>query len=328
MIVLAGDIGGTKTLLTLARVEGTGVEPLVERRYPSGEWPEFAPLLADFLARLAGAGQPEPAAACLGVAGPVGDGKVKVTNLPWVLDPVALARQVGAPVRLLNDFGAVAHGIAALGPEDLHTLQPGEPRSRGVRAVIGAGTGLGHAILAPRAGGGHTVLGSELGHAEFAPADERQAELWRWLRARHGRASWEHVVSGPGLGAIYQWLVESGARPGAALARAAAEGDPAAAVSAAAGQDPVAREALALFVRAYGAQAGNLALACIPRGGLYVAGGIAPRLIGALSGGEFTAAFRAKGPMAGLMERIPVHVVLNPKAGLLGAALAAARAAE
>jgi len=326
MIVLAGDIGGTKTLLTLARVEGTRVEPLVERRYPSGEWPEFAPLLADFLTRLAETGQPEHAAACLGVAGPVGGEKVKVTNLPWVLDPVALARQAGAPVRLINDFGAVAHGIAALAPEDLHTLQPGEPRSRGVRAVIGAGTGLGHAILAPRTGGGHTVLGSELGHAEFAPADERQADLWRWLRARHGRASWEHVVSGPGLGAIYQWLVESGARPGEALARAAAEGDPAAAVGAAAEHDPVAQEALALFVQAYGAQAGNLALACLPRGGLYVAGGIAPRLIGALSGGGFTTAFRAKGPMTGLMERIPVHVVLNPKVGLLGAALAAARA--
>jgi glucokinase len=330
MKVLAGDIGGTKTLLALLQVHGCAVTTLLERRYPSGDWPEFLPLLEDFLAALAADGLPAPAAGCIGVAGPVEDERVQVTNLPWALDASALSQRLsGRPVRLINDFTAVGYGIAALGAQDLETLQVGAERPRAVRAIIGAGTGLGHAILVWQHDH-YEVLASEAGHSDFGPADALQLGLAEFLQHRLGRASWETVVSGPGLANIYAFLCERGPlQPSPTLAAAVAAGDPAAAVSelALTQSEPLASQALDLFIAAYGAQAGNFALGCLARGGLYVAGGIAPRIVSALRRGAFLRSFRAKGPMATLLATIPVHVVLNPRVGLLGAGLAAARLA-
>lgn len=330
MNVLAGDIGGTKTLLALLEVQGHRVTTLLERRYPSADWPEFLPLLDEFLATLATAGLPAPVAAGFGVAGPVEGGRVEVTNLPWVLEADAIAHRLGGrPVRLLNDFGAVGYGIEALEAQDLETLQAGTEQPRAVRAIIGAGTGLGHAILVWHEDH-YEVLASEAGHTDFGPGDALQIGLAEYLQRRLGRASWEAVVSGPGLAHIYTFLSERGPlQPSAALAAAVAAGDPAAAVSefALSHGEPLASAALELFVAAYGAQAGNFALACLARGGLYVAGGIAPRIVPALRRGAFIHSFCAKGPMAALMGSIPVRVVLNPRVGLLGAGLAAARLA-
>jgi glucokinase len=251
-----------------------------------------------------------------------------VTNLPWEVDAGELSRCVdGRPVRLINDFAAVGYGIEALHAEDLLELQAGVPQARGVRAVLGAGTGLGQAILAWQ-GTGYEVLTGEGGHADFAPTNELQMGLLRFLRARLGRACWENVLSGPGLANIYAYLREhGGATPSAGLEQAVASGDPAAAVSefALTGKDPVALQALDLFVEVYGAQAGNLALTCLPRGGLYVAGGIAPRILAALASGAFLRTFQAKGPMSDLLATIPVRVVKNAAVGVLGAALSAAR---
>jgi glucokinase len=285
-------------------------------------------LFQRFLDELKRQGIGRPEAVCLGVAGPVESGHVKVTNLPWEVDAGELSLCLdGQPLRLINDFAAVGYGIEALADEDIQVLQAGIPVPRGVRAVLGAGTGLGQAILAWQ-DQGYEVLTGEGGHADFAPTDELQVGLLRFLRSRLGRACWENVLSGPGLANIYEYVREhGGATPSAALEQAAASGDTAAAVSdfALTGKDAVARQALDVFVEVYGAQAGNLALSCLPRGGLYVAGGIAPRILPALVTGAFLRAFRAKGPMSDLLASIPVRVVKNPAVGLLGAALTAAR---
>ncbi len=326
MRVLAADVGGTKTLVALGEAGPDGrPRVLARRRYASAGWAGLEPLLRDFLDGAAPG--PPPAAACLAVAGPVTGGEenqtARVTNLTWTLDGRALARALDiGRVRLVNDFAAVARGLDALGPEDVETLQAGRPEPGTPRAVIGAGTGLGLALLVPERAGGWRVLPSEGGHADFAPADPEQAALAEWLRPRLGRVSVEHVLSGRGLVRILEFLAgREGREPGPELVRAMKGGDPAAAIgeAALAGSDPLAAAAVALFVRAYGAHAGDLALLALPRGGLYVAGGIAPRLAPLLRAGGFMDAFRAKPPMEALLAAIPVHLVRNPEAGLLGA---------
>jgi glucokinase len=264
--------------------------------------------------------------ACFGVAGPIAGDRVDVTNLPWTIDATQLEQRFAiASVRLINDFAANAHGLDALRADDIATLQTGSPIADAPRALIGAGTGLGVAYLIPD-GTGHRVVSSEGGHAGFAPADPVQAALWSFLHERIGHVEAEYVVSGPGLQRIYEYLRSTGRyAPSAELEREIAHGDHAAAIDrfALERQEPLASAALDLFVACYGAFAGDHALNVVARGGVYVAGGIAPKILGRLAAGLFVAAFNNKGSFSELARAMPVHVVLNERLGLLGAARAA-----
>lgn len=321
---LSGDIGGTKTLLQISAADNA---PLLQKSYPSAEYAGLAEMLDEFLHE---AGASGIAAACFALAGPVSGRQVKLTNLPWGVDADELAARFAIPrVSLINDFEAVGHGIAVLQSSDLLTLQAGEPQTGGVRLVIGAGTGLGVAWLT-RENGNYAVHPSEGGHIDFAPTDALQYELFQYLQKRHGHVSCERIVSGPGLVAILEFLRDSGKGvPSAKLLAALAEADAAAAITLFARQEnePIARAALDLFLHAYGAFAGNLALATLPRGGVYVAGGIAAKIAAPMQQGGFLRAFRHKGRFARLLETLPLHIVTNPQVGLLGAALVARRAA-
>jgi glucokinase len=320
-LLLGADLGGTKTLLAVARA-GAGRPAIVhERRYESGAFDSFAAVLARFLAD-AGLVGDRVEAACVGVAGPIEGRRVKVTNLPWTLDADALSRLLGgAPVSLLNDFAAAAHGVDALEPGALVSLQDGEPVEHGAQLVLGAGTGLGVAFRV-WTGERYQVVAGEGGHFGFAPADARQSALAERLRARYGRVIVEHVVSGPGLARIDAFLRGRDSDP------VSEGGDPAAIARAAlSGADPVALEAVDLFIACYGAVAGDFALACLARGGVFVAGGIAPRLLDRLRAGGFARAFADKGVHAALAARIPVRVVTDDRLGLLGALAAARRPA-
>lgn len=330
MRVLAGDIGGTKVLLQIAELGRDRYQVVHERRFFSGAYPAFEPIVREFM-------QTCPPhltidAACFGVAGPIsmteGHQCASLTNLPWQIDSTALAAELKTPkVRLINDFQAAGYGIEALRPDDLVTLQTGEPRPRAPRNIIGAGTGLGQGILFWEQDH-YEVLATEGGHVDFAPTDELQVDLWRYLKKHFDRVSYERVVSGPGLVHIYTFLRETGIAPESPEVAAAMDsGDPAAAISQAglAGHDELARRTLDLFVTLYGAQAGNFALTTLPTGGVYIAGGIAPKIIDKLTDGTFMRAFLDKGRMADLVAKMPVHVVMNAKVGLIGAALAAGR---
>ena len=317
-MILTGDIGGTKTLLALHDDDGAIVS---RRRYLSSAAATFDALVARFLDETAA----KPRRACFGIAGPVLGTRVKVTHLPWDIDAVALAARFGLEqVHLLNDFAAAAHGIGALAAADLVTLQAGEPMADRPQLVIGAGTGLGVAFVM-----GDAVLSGEGGHVAFAPADAAQDALWQWLHRRLGRVQAEHVVSGRGLAWIYEYLLEQSADCLSAGAREAlAADDPAAAVGRRALEqgDALALAALDLFVSCYGALAGDHALTVLARGGVYIAGGIAPKLLPRIDHGGFLAAFNDKGSFADLTRACPVHVVVNPDLPLLGAARHAARA--
>lgn len=324
MRLLAADVGGTKTLLALAEWSGGELRIVEEHRYTSAAYPVFEEMIGEFVARFPG----EPVTgACLAVAGPLErDGaRARVTNVGWDLDARRLEEEVGlGSVRLINDFQAQAYAVDALGPADLHVLQEGHRQAGGVRTVIGAGTGLGVAHLV-RQGDRYEALASEGGHADFAPNGARERDLLGWLERRYdGHVSAERVLSGPGLVDVFEFLAER--EPGRvpeALRVAMTTGDPAAAISAhalGAGDGGLAREALDLFVSVYGAQAGNLALLMLPYGGLYIAGGIAARILPALLDGDrFMKAFNAKGRMSRLTAEIPVAVVTNQRAGLIGA---------
>ena len=322
MTVLAGDVGGTKCLLALVEPAGAGVRVVAERRFDSAAYPGLAPIVAEFLA---GAGAAVESA-CFGVPGAVVAGECRTPNLPWVIREAELAAAGGiGRVRLVNDFAAAALGVLALGPESLAPLQAGNPVERGPRAVLGAGTGLGEALLVWD-GRRYAVVPTEGGHADFAPQDDQQLALQRYLEREHGgHVSVERVVSGPGLVRIYRFLLAAGMPAAAAVATAMVAEDDGAVISrfALAGADAACVRALEIFVAAYGAEAGNLALRSLPTGGLYVAGGIAPKIRARIEDGSFMAAFRAKGRMTEMMATFPVHLVLEPKVGLLGAALEA-----
>jgi len=323
---LAGDIGGTKTWLRLAEATPAGLRTVREQRFESADFDGLVPMIRTFLARESP--PVEIRSACFGVAGPVEGGRATLTNLPWSVDADDISQQCGiAAVRLINDFEAVGYGIEALADRDIATLQIGRPEAKGPRAVLGAGTGLGVCLVVP--GGEHyQVIATEGGHVDFAPTDELQMGLLRFLQGLFGHVSYERILSGPGLVNIYQFLQSAGAhRPAADLAHALHTDGAAAAISQAAlaGHDSCARAALQLFINIYGAQAGNLALTVLARGGVYLAGGIAPRVLAELKSGEFMRAFCAKGRFAELLSMIPVHVVLNPQVGLMGAALVASR---
>lgn len=321
MRILAADIGGTKTLVQLAAVSGGTVTPLAECRYESVRYPELELIVEDFLAA-EGAARIPPAVACFAVAGPVRSGRAKVTNLPWRVDAERLQERLGiGKVLVLNDFQGMAYGLAVLDADGVAELHAGEPVSGGTRALLGAGTGLGQSLLVA-SGERYRVLGTEGGHTDFAPRDDLEIDLLRYLRRRHARVSWEMLLSGRGLVRILEYLREAGhGIPGERLVDAMATGDPAAAISRCAleGEDPLAEAALQRFVSLYGAQAGNVALGCLPTGGLYIGGGIAPKILPALRDGRFMEAFRSKPPMEAVLDTIPVRVVLDARAGLLGA---------
>lgn len=331
MKVLAGDLGGTKTLLMIGECHGAQVTSLFEERYDSAAFTNLLPMVQEFL-RAAGDHAHDVERACIAVAGPVSespDGQsASITNLPWRFDSRSLSAQLGITrVRLINDFQGVGYGIEALVEEDIVTLQSGMPRACGPRVVLGAGTGLGEGVLV-WAHDFYEVLPSEGGHTDFAPADAEQIELLRTLQAEFDHVSCERLICGHGLVRIYEFLRARHVAPENEVLRAAmAQGDAAAEISAAAlaKSDRLAQAALELFARLYGAQAGNLALTVLATGGVYVAGGIAAKILDKLRDGAFMKAFLAKGRMAGLLADMPVRVVINARVGLLGAALAASR---
>jgi len=318
-VLLAGDVGGTKTALALFDRRDGALVLERETELSSREFPSLEDAVARFLAsprRL------RIDAACFGVAGPVVDGRSVTTNLPWQIDEATLRARIPARrVRLLNDLEATGYGVLTLPPTALAPLQPGA-RRRGTVALIAAGTGLGEALLIWD-GQRHLVVASEGGHADFAPRTDLEVELLRFLRKEFGRVSCERVLSGPGLFNIYRFLRDTGDVPEPSwLGDRIARGDPSAVVSEVglAGAHPLCVQALDLFSAVYGAEAGNLALKALAVGGVYLGGGIAPKLSAKLADGAFVAAFCDKGRFAELMASIPVWLVLEPRAALLGAA--------
>lgn len=322
---LAGDIGGTKTRLALVEVAGTKVEIVQEASFPSRGYETFDALLGDFLASVE-----SPTHAAFGIAGPVQGRVVQTTNLPWRIDADELQSRYGFSCALLNDLEATAGGIPALNESDLLTLQAGTADADGNAAVIAAGTGLGEAGLYWD-GQRHRPFATEGGHASFCPADELEMTFFLYLQQQFGHVSWERVVSGMGLRSLHQFMcMYRKTEPPQWLVDEMRDGDAAAAISnaALAGRDELCVETLQRFARLYGAEAGNLALKIMSRGGLYLGGGIAPRILPLLQDGVFIESFLNKGRMRPLLEAMPVRVILNDRAALLGAALRAEQLAR
>lgn len=338
-LLLAGDIGGTKTILRLVETLDAGeLQTLYEERYPSRNFPDLVPMVQQFLAT---AKTPRPQKACFAIAGPVVNNTAKLTNLTWFLDAQRLEQELEiASISLINDFAAVGYGVLGLQPADLYTLQPGKHQPSAPIAVIGAGTGLGQGFLIQQ-GDSYQVFGSEGGHADFAPRLELEFQLLKYLLDKHDiqRISVERVVSGQGIVAIYQFLRDrSDAFASSDIVQVVKTWeqqigqrektvDPAATIATAAleKRDRLCEQTMQLFVAAYGAEAGNLALKLLPYGGLYVAGGIAAKNLPLFQEGSFLRAFNNKGRVSPLLENVPVHIVLNSKVGLLGASINAAR---
>lgn len=323
-MILAADVGGTKTLLRLVERSGEGLHALFERRYPDEPFQGFAELLSAFLeeAKAQGIGPLRIEVAVLGVAGPVQGNRVRLTNRAWEIDGTALSAKFGMQeVLLVNDFVAAANGIGTLAEADLIVLQLGKPADRATQVVLGAGTGLGVAFRVWQ-GDRYEVIAGEGGNAGFAPATAEQADLWRHIHSRTGRVRLEQVVSGQGLATIYEFLRERRVEPESPeLARRLETEDRAAAIISFAMDinDPLACRALDMFMEVFGAAAGDQVLAVVARGGVYIAGGIAPRIAARLQQGRFLEAFKAKGRFADLMADIPVRIVMNDRLGLLGA---------
>lgn len=327
-MILAGDVGGTKTLVGLFEPDPAGARPRAVRQheYATLEFASFEDIVADFLAREVDAGRaagPEIDALCVGVAGPVQGLVARLTNVPWVVDLSRVAPLVGrARLKLLNDLEAMAHAVAHLEPDELAVLQEGIAQPRGNGALIAAGTGLGQSLL-------HNVNGrfvpspSEGGHADFAPRNRLELELAGRFMSEGVRVEVETFLSGPGLVNIYRFTHDledvgcAGVPDGTSL-----EGAPAAITDAAFdGSCDQCVDALDLFVEIYGSEAGNLALRAMATAGIYLGGGIAPKILPALEGGRFLEAFRDKPPMSDLLATVPVQVILNDEAGLVGAAV-------
>jgi glucokinase len=326
-LILAGDIGGTKTVLGLFQARGPDLTLMRDATYPSREFSGLERIIRTFLDE----GSSSPiAAACFGVAGVVVDDSVTTTNLPWTLEAKTLRHAIpSAEVKVINDLEAAAWGVIRLSPSQLVSLQDGSMR-RGHKALIAAGTGLGEALIIDD-GARELVIASEGGHADFAPRTEQESALLHYLRRQFGHVSYERVLSGPGLLNIYRFLRDTRGRVEPRwLADRLQMGDPSAVVSeiGLAGDDINCVEALDMFASIYGAEAGNLGLKVIALGGVYVAGGIAPKIRNKLADGGFIGAFRDKGRFAALMESIPVRLALESRAALLGAAFVASRVLE
>ncbi|MFQ5693002.1 MAG: glucokinase [Nitrospinota bacterium] len=322
-VILAGDIGGTSTRLAVFHLDGGQWKPLAVHVYSSRAHESLHQIVTERFRE----GDRPVRRACFGVAGPVRRGRSETPNLPWVVDARRLAEALGLKtVHLINDLEANAYGIAALGPEDFAVLNEGDPEPTGNAALISAGTGLGEAGLRWR-DGRHEPFPSEGGHADFAPRNEVEIELLRYLLREFGHASYERVLSGPGLRTISRCLRDTGrGEDTAGVAERMREEDPAAVISEAAleGRCGLCAKAMDLFVSVYGAEAGNLALKVLASGGVFLGGGIAPKILPKLKEPAFLEAFTAKGRMRGLLEAVPVRVILNDQAALLGAARFAA----
>jgi glucokinase len=327
-VILSGDIGGTKANLALYQRRDASLTEVHAARIETDGYASLEDLLDRFLDDAKVPGR-RIASAAFGIAGPVLHNRVVGTNLPWTVEASTVARRLGVPrVELLNDLEATALGLEALGAQDVTALQPGNADPEGTIAVIAAGTGLGEAY-ATREQGRLLPRASEGGHSDFAPQNDEEDALLHYLREKFGgHVSYERVVSGQGLGNIYEFLRDNGrAEEPAWLAAARKDGDPHAAVTAADGKAAIATRALDLFMDVFGAEAGNVALKFMATGGVYVAGGIAPKLRARFDDGRFLAAFRAKGRLSPVLAHIPVQLVLNDRTALLGAALLASRQA-
>jgi len=311
--ILVGDIGGTHTRLAIASVHSGRVHLSRQATFQNSSASGLSSLMEGFLR-----GHDRPSRTCLAVAGPTDGGTVSFTNLDWQIDSAALQSEFGfSDARLVNDFLAVGFGLDALEAADLACLQSGAPQAQACRLALGAGSGLG-VVQSVWTTTGYRPLASEGGHIAFAPGDDEQASLWRFLRDEYGRVSVERILSGPGISALYRFCRAASGRP---LQRERAPAE----VSAAAleGRDPTATWAMKLFARIYGQTAGDLALVAQAQGGVYLAGGIAPRILPLLQDAAFLEGFRNKGRFSGWMQTVPVQVILDRDVGLKGAALAA-----
>lgn len=321
-MLLAGDIGGTKTNLAIFSPEAGPTAPLAEATFPSGRYSSLEAIAQKFLAQV----NLKVEQASFGVAGPVVGGRASITNLPWVIDERQLQKALNlSSVHLLNDLAAIASAIPFLESDDLHTLNEGVPVPGGAMAVIAPGTGLGEAFLTWD-GSRYRAHGSEGGHAGFSPSNILEAEMLRYLMDRFDHVSCERVCSGKGIPNIYAFLKDSGyaEEPDWLAEKLAAADDPTPVIANGALDSERPCElcvaTLNTFVSILGAEAGNLALKVLATGGVYLGGGIPPRILPALEDGQFMQAFCRKGRMSDLLSSIPVHVILNPKVALLGAA--------
>ena len=321
-MLLAGDIGGTRTRLGLFDPTGTRPQPVVVREFSTLDFTDLVAIVSTFMRDEQARGA-SVQSACFGVAGPVVANAATLTNVPWRLEGDAIANALNIPrVSILNDLQAMAHGVPVLYGRELHILQEGTPMRGGNMALVAAGTGLGEALL-------HNVDGqfipspSEAGHADFAARTEREIALLQELTRRFGRVSLERVVSGPGLVHLHRITHSAPCR----VLQSTEDPDAPAIISAAALEHrcPGCHGALEMFVEAYGAEAGNLALRTVSTGGLFVGGGIARRILPALVDGRFLRAFADKSPFESMLRAVPVQVILNDQAGLLGAAVYAGR---
>lgn len=317
-MILAGDIGGTNARLAYFQPQNGNLQMVSERVFPSREYSEFGEIVSKFLKDSA----TRPEVACFGIAGPVRNGRVETSNLPWIIEQSRLAKEIHLPATLLiNDLEACAWGISALAPQDTVPLNR-VPPAVGNQAVIAPGTGLGEAGLVWN-GSQHQVFACEGGHCDFAAQGELQIELLRFLAARYGHVSYERILSGPGLVNVYEFLREKcGKDEPEGFSALLTKPDAAAAISVSAmnKSNPVAEKALDLWISIYGAETGNLALKTMATGGVFLAGGISPKILPKLTGPPFMNAFLDKGRLRPLLENIPVQVITNDKAGLLGAA--------
>ncbi len=324
MKILSGDVGGTNTRLALLNLDRDGIVTRVVKTYSSHRFPSLSQIVEHFI-RETGA---RPEAAGFGIAGPIDNRTCRTTNLPWTVDAEAMERELKIPlVTLINDLEATAWGLEALSEADLCTLQTGAEEASGNRSVIAAGTGLGQSGLYWD-GERHHPFSTEGGHADFAPRTSLELALLQYLQEKFGRVSWERLISGPGIVNIQRFFhAHQGTEPPEWLSAIMKKDDPATAITRAAleGSDPVCRETLELFMILYGREAGNQALKQMAKGGVYIAGGIAPRILELLKAPPFMEAFLDKGRMRPLMTSMPVKVILNEKAALYGAALCAAR---
>ena len=320
-LVLAGDVGGTKTLLGIFREEDRHLVPVREGRYHTPDFPSLESICADFLAK--GAETPIVAAA-FGVPGAVIGGTAMPSNIAWQIADKGMSSALGGiKVSLINDLGATAQGVIHLPESDSEVINPGASLLHGNIAVIAAGTGLGEGALLAGKGERYHLIPSEGGHASFAPVGEEQIELLRYLEREYGHVSWERILSGPGQVNIYRFLRTRSSEPEPEwLASAIATGDAAHVISEAGltGRDPVCAHAVEMFCAMYGAEAGNLALKVLALGGVFLCGGIAPQILPMLRRGGFMRGFTGKGRLATMLKQIEVRVVMNPNVALLGAA--------
>ena len=320
-MLLAGDIGGTKTNLAIFSPQEGPYVPVEEATFPSGEYDSLEAIVAEFLEQT----EHSVEWASFGVAGPVVGSRATITNLPWVMEERQLEETLGLDsVRLLNDLNAIAHAVPFLKPDDLYTLNPGRPEPGENLAVIAPGTGLGEAFLVWD-GTTYRPSGSEGGHTDFAPTTPLQMEMLRYLQEKYDSVSYERVCSGSGIPNIYRFLKESGRaqEPQWLADRLAQADDPTPVIAnAALEQNPpeICHLTMETFVAILGAEAGNLTLKTLAIGGIYLGGGIPPRILSALERPVFMQNFTNKGRFSDMMAKVPVYVICNPKAALLGAA--------